>query len=935
MISPKLDKKLFLIDAYALIYRAYFAFAKNPRVNSKGLNTSAAFGFTNALIDVIRNEQPTHLAVVFDPPGGSESRKEDFEMYKAHREEMPEGIRTMIDPIKQIVAAFKVPMLQVNGYEADDVIGTLAKIAQKKGYTTFMMTPDKDFAQLVSENIFMFKPGRGGNPAEIWGIPEVCEKFEVTDPSQVIDILGLWGDAADNIPGIPGIGEKTSKKLVAQYGSVEGLIAHAEELKGKQKENVINFAEQGLLSKQLATIITDVDVEFNENELVMCDVDADLVREVFTELEFRNLARRVIGEEIVITSNTSNNSNGQMDLFGTQNMVHEQNSEEKNEQKTIENVKSSYHLITSKEDRNDLLALLLKQKSVCFDTETDSLNASHANIVGVSFSFKSGEAFYVATTNDFNEAKSILEEFRPFFESDSIEKIAHNIKYDIKVINRYGVEVVGPIFDTMIAHYLINPDSKQSMDFLDEFYLNYQPVSIESLIGKKGKNQKSMADLTPQEVSNYACEDADITFQLKQIFEPEIQKEHLKELFYKVEMPLVDVLKCMEQEGIAIDSDGLIKYSSELGQLLDELETSIKKEAGMDFNIDSPKQLGQVLFDHLEISSKAKKTKTGQYATGEDVLQKLKHAHAIVPMILDYRQLRKLKNTYVDPLPELLDPLDHRIHTNYMQTVAATGRLSSNNPNLQNIPIRSEKGREIRKAFISRGEGFKLMAADYSQIELRIIAALSNDKNMIEAFKNGDDIHAATASKVFNTPINEVTRDQRSSAKAVNFGIIYGQSAFGLAQNLNISRTEAKQIIDSYFAQYPTIKGYMDDAIKSAREKGYVETIMKRRRYLEDINSANAIVRGFAERNAVNAPIQGSAADVIKIAMINVFKAMGDHQLKSKMLLQVHDELVFDVHESEIDLMKSLVKKEMESAVELNVPLDVEIEIGDNWLDAH
>ncbi|MEJ6583190.1 MAG: DNA polymerase I [Crocinitomicaceae bacterium] len=935
MISLKHDKKLFLIDAYALIFRAYFAFAKNPRMNSLGKNTSAAFGFTNALIDIIKNEKPTHLAVVFDPPGGSISRREEFEAYKAHREETPEGIVSMIEPIKEIIRAFNIPIIQVNGFEADDVIGALAKKAEKKGYTTYMMTPDKDFAQLVSENIFMFRPGRGGDPAQIWGVKEVCEKFDLDRVEQVIDMLGLQGDVADNIPGIPGIGPKTASKLLKLYDSLEGIIEHAHELKGKQRENIENFAEQGLMSKSLATIILDIDVELDEENLIMCDSNPDKIREIFTQLEFRNLARRVLGEEIVVSQTSTLTSNGQMDLFSAQSEVLEQTPTETAEYKTIASEKSSYHLITSPEERKELLEILMKQTSVCFDTETDRLDALHANICGMSFSFKEKEAFYVATPKNFEDAKKIVEEFRPFFESTTIEKIAHNIKYDMKVINRYGVEVCAPTFDTMIAHYLINADSKQSMDFLAEFYLNYKPVSIETLIGKKGKNQKSMADLDPAEITDYACEDADITFQLKQIFEPEIQKEHLKKLFFEMEMPLVAVLKDMEQEGITIDSKGLLRYSEELGKTLDELEVSITNEAGMEFNIDSPKQLGDVLFEHLKITSKAKKTKTGQYATGEDILQKLVHVHPIIPMILDYRQLRKLKNTYVDPLPALMDEVDGRIHTNYMQAVAATGRLSSNNPNLQNIPIRSEKGKEIRKSFIARGKGFKLMAADYSQIELRIIAALSEDENMINAFKSGQDIHATTAAKVFNVPLEEVTRDQRSSAKAVNFGIIYGQSAFGLAQNLNISRTEAKQIIDSYFAQYPTIKGYMDGAVADARENGYVETIMQRRRYLADINSANAIVRGFAERNAVNAPIQGSAADVIKLAMIRVHKAMNAGPMKSKMLLQVHDELVFDVHESEIDAMKELVKREMEAAVQLVVPMEVEIEVGENWLDAH
>jgi DNA polymerase I len=938
LITPNIDKKLFLLDAYALIYRAYFAFAKNPRMNSKGQNTSAAFGFTNALIDIIKNEKPTHLAVVFDPPGGSTQRQEDFEAYKAHREEMPDGIRSMIEPIKDVVRAFNVPLLEVAGFEADDVIGTMAKIAEKKGFTTYMMTPDKDFGQLVSEHIFMYKPGRGGNPPEVWGVPEVCEKFGVDHPLKVIDILGLWGDVADNIPGIPGIGEKTSKLLIQKYGSMENLIAHADELKGKQKENVINFAEQGLISKQLATIILDVDVEFHEEDLIMCPVDTEKVKAVFTELEFRNLARKIIGEDIVIPSPVdvpSMNDAGQMDLFGSQAQKIEENPVEASEYKTIETERPNYQLVSNASERAELLNLLLAQEEVCFDTETTSIEALHADLVGMSFSFKAKEAFYVPCPLNFEEAKKIVEEFKPFFESTTILKIAHNIKYDLKVIHRYGIEVKAPTFDTMVAHYLINADSKQSMDFLSEFYLSYKPISIETLIGKKGKNQGNMADLKPEEVCNYACEDADITFQLKQIFNPEIQKEHLVDLFYKMEMPLVEVLANMEQEGIAIDVDALNAFSAELEIENQRLEKEIKALAEMDFNIDSPKQLGEVLFDHMKISSKAKKTKTGQYATGEDVLVKHEKDHPIIPLILKYRQFRKLKNTYVDPLPTMVDEVDGRIHTHFMQTVTATGRLSSNNPNLQNIPIRSESGKEIRKAFVARSNEFQLMAVDYSQIELRIIAALSEDPTMIAAFKAGDDIHAATASKVFQIPMNEVTRDQRSAAKAVNFGIIYGQSAFGLSQNLGISRKEAKEIIDSYFAEYATIKSYMDGTVAKARELGYVETIMKRRRYLPDINSANAIVRGFAERNAINAPIQGSAADIIKLAMIEVHKEMKLAKVQSKMILQVHDELVFDVHKDEVETMKTLVKKAMESAVNMVVPMVVEMEVADNWLEAH
>ncbi len=935
MLTPVAPKKLFLLDAYALIYRAYFAFAKNPRVNSKGENTSAAFGFTNVLIDVLKTEQPTHIAVVFDPPGGSTTRQEEFVAYKAHREEMPEDIRSMIHPIKQIVQAFNIPILEVPGYEADDVIGTVALMAEQHGFITYMMTPDKEYAQLVSPQTFIYKPGRGGNPPEILGIKEVCEKFEVQHPLQVIDILGLWGDASDNIPGIPGIGEKTAKVLVAKYGSMEGLFANVHELKGKQKENVENFQEQGLMSKMLATIIRDVPVEFDEADLKVCDVNNEAVKAIFTELEFRTLAKRIIGEEIVVTQATSNSSEPQLDLFGVQSMLEPQEAKPTAGYKTIATEKPSYHLITSPEERKELLELLLTQSSICFDTETTDIDALHADLVGFSFSYKPREAFYVAVPQDFEKAKAILHEFKQVFLDISIEKIAHNMKYDLKVLHRYGIHLDGPLFDTMIAQYLINPESKQGMDFLATYYLNYQPISIEALIGKKGKNQGNMADLRPEEISDYACEDADITFQLKQILEPEIQKPHLYHLFYEMEMPLVSVLKEIEQEGIAIDTAALDQFSKELDVRITELDKEILSAAGETFNIDSPKQLGEILFEKLKISAKAKKTKTGQYATSEDILQKHEHDHPIIPMILEYRQLRKLKSTYVDPLPTLCDKIDGRIHTNFMQTVTATGRLSSNNPNLQNIPVRTAKGREIRRAFVARSADYQLMAVDYSQIELRIIAALAEDQNMIEAFKNGHDIHAATAAKVFHTTISEVTREQRSAAKAVNFGIIYGQSAFGLAQNLQISRTEAKQIIDAYFEQYPSIKSYMDKVIAQAREHGYVETIMKRRRYLPDIHSANAVVRGFAERNAINAPIQGSAADIIKMAMVAVHEAMSKSNLKSKMILQVHDELVFDVHHQEVDQMQKLVKEAMESAVDLTVPMEVEMKLAPNWLEAH
>ena len=934
-MTPQHDKKLFLLDAFALIYRAYYAFIKNPRVNSKGQNTSAAFGFTNALLDVIKKENPTHIAVVFDSPGLTK-RAEEFESYKAHREAMPEDIASMVEPIKEIVRAFNIPILISPGDEADDIIGTIAKKAEKEGFTTYMMTPDKDFAQLVSDHIFMYKPSRGKKPIEIWGVPEVLENFEVERPEQVIDILGLQGDTADNIPGIPGIGEKTAKSLIKEYGSVENLIANAEQLKGKQKENVINFAQQGLDSKRLATIDLDVDVAFDEASLVLEEPDKDKVKAIFTELEFNTMAKRVLGEEIIIQQ--TQRAEGQLDLFGgpaIEVQAEESVAARVGIAKTIADTKPHYELVLSKEKRAELLGMLLQEKSVCFDTETTGLDAMTAEIVGMSFCFKTGQAFYVACPAD--QREEVVRDFSAFFENETIEKIAHNIKYDLKIIEKYGVKVKGPLFDTMIAHYLITPEGKHNMDYLSELYLNYQPISIDTLIGKKGKSQGTMADLEPSQIVDYACEDADITWQLKAIFQPEIEKDHLRELFYDIEMPLARVLKDMEVEGINLDVDALAVFSKELEIDLDRLEREIKDLAGVeDFNLDSPKQLGEVLFDVMQIDPKAKKTATGQYKTGEEVLSKLEHEHEIIPLILNYRSLKKLKSTYSDALPQLVNENTHRIHTSYMQTVAATGRLSSNNPNLQNIPIRTEKGREIRKAFITRDDKHTLLAADYSQIELRIIAALSGDENMIAAFKDHLDIHVATAAKVFHVDkLEDVTREQRSAAKAVNFGIIYGQSAFTLAQNLGISRKEAKEMIDNYFLQYARMKAFMSDQVEFARDHGYVETIMKRRRYLNDIQSANAIVRAFAERNAVNAPIQGSAADVIKIAMINIHREMEKEGLQSKMLLQVHDELVFDVLLEEKEQMERLVKREMEAAVQLTVPLDIDYKFADNWLAAH
>lgn len=924
------EKKLYLLDAYALIFRAYYAFIKNPRINSKGFNTSAVLGFTNTLLDILNNHKPTHIAVVFDYPAQT-IRSQEYAAYKANRQETPEDIKKSVPVIMDIIKAFHIPILMKEGYEADDVIGTLSVKAEAAGFTTYMMTPDKDFGQLVTDKVFMYKPARSGKPAEILGVKEICANFEVEHPKQVIDILGLWGDAVDNIPGIPGIGEKTAKKLIGKYGSIENLIANVEDLKGKQKENVINFAGQGLLSKKLATIILDVPVDFSEEDLIMSEPDKDKIIELFSELEFRTLTKRVFGVEIQQT-----NTSGQLDMFSVPAADSSTETSGAIGFKTIETVKNNYELIDTKEKRAGLIEKLESEASICFDTETTSIDALLAKLVGIAFSYKKGEAFYVPFPLEENEAKQILNEFRGVFENENIEKIAHNLKYDLAVIQNYGINLKGQLFDTMIAHYLVQPDMRHNMDLLAETYLGYKPVSIETLIGKKGKNQKNMSDLEPSEISDYACEDADITFQLKQLFEERLAETHTRKLFDEIEMPLLPVLEKMEREGINLDVKALSDFSEELEKDLIELEAKVKELSGVqDFNLDSPKQLGEVLFEKMDIEVKAKKTKTGQYSTSEDTLSKMIGKHEIFEVILEYRSLKKLKSTYVDALPALIDDTTKHIHTSYMQTVAATGRLSSVNPNLQNIPIRTEKGRYIRKAFIPRNDEFTLLAADYSQIELRIIAALSQDEGMIEAFVQRHDIHSATASKVFDVPMEEVTREMRSKAKMVNFGIIYGISAFGLGQRLSIPRREAKEIIDSYFEKYPKIKTYMDESIVSAKEKGYVETLLGRRRNLKDINSSNAIVRGHAERNAINAPIQGTAADVIKIAMINILKEIKEKKLKSRMLLQVHDELVFDVEKSEVEIMKELVKINMESAVKIAVPLEVEMNTGENWLQAH
>ena len=930
------EKKLFLLDAFALIYRAYYSFISNPRISSKGFNTSAMFGFTNTLFDLINKENPTHIAVVFDPPSGDQKnfRVEQYAEYKANREAMPEDIARSIPYIKAIVEGFNIPALEVEGFEADDVIGTLAKKAAKKGYTVYMMTPDKDYGQLVEENIFMYKPARGGGDVEIMGVKEICEKYGIERPDQVIDILGMMGDAVDNIPGIPGVGEKTAIKFVQQFDSVEGLYENLDQLKGKMKEKVEANKELAFMSKELATIILDVPIELNEKNLIREEPNQEKLIEIFTELEFKTMAKRMLGEEITIVQSASASS--QLDLFSTPetNVQEAEENIKVDDLKSIENIKHNYQAIEDKEARQALISNLKNQKSFCFDTETTGIDALTAELVGMSFCWEKGTAFYVPTPENQDEAKSIVAEFKSVFENEA-EKVGQNLKYDIEVLHRYGIHVQGFLYDTMIAHYLLHPDMRHNMDEMSEYYLQYKPVSIESLIGKKGKGQGSMRDVPLTEITEYAAEDADITWQLKQALDIELDKDHLVKLFKEIESPLIPVLTQMEIEGINLDVDALKTFSKELGKDIEQLEKKILELAGINFNIDSPKQLGEMLFDHLKIDEKAKKTKSGQYVTREDTLQKLANRHEIIPLILDYRSVKKLKSTYVDSLPELVNPSSSRIHTNYMQTVAATGRLSSNNPNLQNIPIRTERGRLIRKAFIPRDKNHVILAADYSQVELRIIAALSKDEGMIEAFKNGLDIHAATASKVFNVALEDVTRDQRSKAKAVNFGIAYGQGAFGLAENLNISRTEAKEIIDNYFKEFPGIQEYKQMAIESAREKGYAETLLNRRRYLPDINSRNATVKAAAERNAINAPIQGSAADIIKLAMINIHRLFTQRGFKSKMLLQVHDELVFDAEKTELETIIPLIKQEMESAYIIDVPLVVDINHGNNWLEAH
>lgn len=960
-------KRLFLVDAYALIFRGYFAFIKNPQINSKGQNTSAIMGFMNSLIDVVKRERPDHLAVCFDK-GGSEARNEMFPDYKANRDETPDAIRFAIPYIYNILEAMNIPIMVKEGFEADDVIGTLAKQAEKEGYTTYMVTPDKDFAQLVSENIFMYRPVFGGG-YETWGIPEVQKKFEVEDPLQVIDFLGMMGDSSDNIPGLPGVGEKTAKKFLKEFGSMEGLLANTAQLKGKMKEKIEANSEIGVLSKQLATIMLDVPVEFNEADFEMSPPDTEKVLEIFDDLEFRRLKDNFLKSfsvEAMASNGTSREPSnkktgdfslplgempkgqrgtaatersrsagqGQFSLFGGDGEAAVE-AKDFNTRATIENTEHFYQTVQPGMGTKLFLQNLMKQKSVCFDTETTSLNPLEAELVGIAFSWEKGKGFYIPFPENREEAQQLLEELRPFFEDEAIQKIGQNLKYDIKVLAKYNISVKGKLFDTMLAHYLINPDMRHNMDILSETYLNYTPVSITELIGKKGKNQRSMRDVEIEKQTEYAVEDADITFQLKEHFEKELGEANTQKLFDEIEVPLLRVLAAMELEGINLDTDFLASLSGALDNDILRLEKEIYEEAGETFNIASPKQLGEILFGKMKLIDKPKKTKTGQYSTAEDVLSYLAKDHKIIRDVLEYRGLAKLKSTYVDALPSQVEPITGRVHTDYMQTVAATGRLSSNNPNLQNIPIRTERGRQVRKAFVPRNKDYVLMAADYSQIELRIIAALSEEDNMIDAFKNGEDIHASTAAKVFNVPLSEVTREQRSNAKTVNFGIIYGVSAFGLSNQTGLSRTEAKDLIDTYYKTYPKLRNYISEQIDFAREHGYVQTVLGRRRYLNDINGSNQVVRGAAERNAVNAPIQGSAADIIKVAMIRIHKKLEEENYQSKMLLQVHDELVFDVYKPELEKLKVMVKHEMENAYKLTVPLDVDLGVGENWLEAH
>lgn len=926
------DKRLFLLDAYALIYRAYFAFSKTPLVNSKGQNVSAVSGFTSTLFDLMRREKPTHIAVVFDAAAET-TRAAEHSFYKANRQEMPEDIQTAVPYIKEIIKAFHIPILEYDGYEADDIIGTVAKQKEEEGYTVFMVTPDKDYAQLVSPNVFIYKPGRLGNDIEILGVKEIQEKWEVENPKQVIDILGMWGDAVDNIPGIPSVGEKTAKKLIKEYGSMENVIANAENIKGKLGENIRNNVEQARISKQLATIILDVPVEVNDDDLLMSLPDKEKLSQLFTELEFRSLGKRILGEDFSVNRDlkSATSTSVQTSLFEDESIGSESVVVKG---KNIQNTAHTYTLVEHDEAIDDLVKELLNQKEICFDTETSSLDYFSLSIVGLSFSFNSGTGYYIPCPEDFEKAKSICHKFKPVLEHASILKIGQNIKFDMLVLKRYGVEVKAPLYDTMIAHYLVEPDMKHGMDYLSETYLGYTPVHIEELIGKKGKNQGSMRDVPIDKIAAYAAEDADITFQLKQVLSPMVEKHEVEGVLKDIELPLIPVLAEMEYEGVKIDVDYLNVYSKELEQDMLKYRSAIFDIAGLEFNLDSPRQLGDVLFGHLKLPVD-KKTATGQHSTNEEVLSKLAQDYPIAEKILEYRELTKLKSTYVDALPQMVNVKTGRVHTTFNQTIASTGRLSSIGPNLQNIPIRTERGQRVRKAFIARDNDHILLSADYSQIELRLAAEISGDENMLEAFRQGLDIHQATAARVYNVALGDVTKEMRSKAKMVNFGIIYAISAFGLSQRLGIPRKEAAELIENYFVQYPKLRNYMSETLEFARHNGYVKTLMGRRRYLKDINSRNFTVRGFAEREAINSPLQGSAADLVKLAMIHIHEEFKRQNLKSKMTLQVHDELVFDAHKDEVDLIKPIIREKMIHAIKTRVPLEVEIGIGTNWLDAH
>ena len=921
-------EKLFLLDAYALIYRAYYAFIKNPRINSKGLNTSAILGFVNTLEEVLSKEHPTHIGIAFDPPGPT-FRHEAYEQYKAQREETPEAIRTAVPIIKDIIKAYRIPILEVMGYEADDVIGTLAHQADERGIETYMMTPDKDYGQLVTQNVKIYRPKYGDKDFEVMGIKEVTEKYGINSPEQVIDMLGLMGDTADNIPGCPGVGEKTATKLIQQFGSVEQLLERTDELKGALKTKVETNKEQITFSKFLATIKTDVPVTLDMEALKTEEPDTETLKRLFEELEFRSLIERKIKKENKPVQNTI--IQGSLFEEFTDNTT---NISENSNLARYNKSDYDYQLIEKKEDRKKIIDLFLTNDFLSLDTETTSTDPINAKLVGLSFSIKENQAFYVPIPQDETEAQKIVNEFKVVYENEHIVKIGQNIKYDLMVLQNYGITLKGEIFDTMIAHYLLQPELHHGMDFLAEVYLHYQTIHIEELIGSKGKNQKNMADLSPTQVYEYACEDADVTLKLKNILEPKLKEEGCYELFKNIEMPLMPVLAWMERNGVCIDSDALKETSALYTEKMHQLEEEIHQLAGEPFNIASPKQVGEILFDKLKISDKPKKTKTGQYVTSEDVLESLRQKHLIVEKILEHRGLKKLTGTYLDALPKLINPKTGHIHTSFNQTITTTGRLSSSNPNLQNIPVRNEEGKEIRKAFIPE-PGCEFFSADYSQIELRIMAHLSGDTHMIEAFRQGHDIHAATAAKIYKKPIEEVTREERSKAKTANFGIIYGITVFGLAERMGVSRGEAKELIDGYFETYPKVKEYMQKSIDMAREKGYTETICHRKCHLRDINSHNAVVRGYAERNAINAPIQGSAADIIKMAMIAIYHRFQKENLKSKMILQVHDELNFSVLPEEKEQVQHIVIEEMEKAYNMQVPLQADYGWGCNWLEAH